>query len=74
MRTQIERVLKRRHDHNLPTLVGSNATLEEIGGAYGSTVKSVLDGGKYKQVLFDQGDFRAELRARMESEMGYDDD
>lgn len=71
IRTQVERVLKHRHDNNLPTIVATNADLERIEESYGATVRSVLS-GKYQRVLFDDGDFREELRGRMKDEMGYE--
>lgn len=71
IRTQVERVLKRRHDNNLPTLVAANAGLEKIGEAYGGTVKSVL-AGKYQHVLLDSGDMRELVGKRMREEMGYE--
>lgn len=71
MRTHVERVLKFRHDNNLPTIVATNADLDGVTQAYGSTVRSVLS-GKYQHVLFDAGDFRDKLHKRMRDEMGYD--
>jgi hypothetical protein len=70
MRTHVERVLKLRHDNNLPTVVATNADLEGVERAYGSTVRSVL-AGKYQHVLFDAGDFRDRLHKRMRDEMGF---
>lgn len=72
IRTQVERILKRRHDNNLPTLVAANADFEMIGEVYGGTVKSVLGGGKYRHAMFEEGDFRAELRDKMNDDMGYE--
>lgn len=71
IRTQVERILKRRHDNNQPTLLASNASAKKVGQAYGATVASVL-AGKYQHVLFDAGDFRDQLRARMREDMGYE--
>jgi DNA replication protein DnaC len=74
MRLEIERILKYRNDNNLPTLVGTNASLEEIGDAYGASICSVLNGGKYKHLLFSPGDYRQKQRKQMEEEMGYAND
>lgn len=71
IRTQVERVLKRRHDNNMPTLVASNASAKKVGQAYGATVASVL-AGKYQHVVFDAGDYRDRLRSRMREDMGYE--
>lgn len=72
MRTQVERVLKRRHDNNRPTILATNAPIEKLGEAYGATVRSVL-AGKYQHVVFDAGDARERLRDRMLEEMDYGD-
>lgn len=70
MRTHVERVLKFRHDNNLPTVVAANAGLDQIGEAYGPTVRSVLV-GKYQRVLFEPGDFRDRIQKRMRKEMRF---
>lgn len=68
-RTQVERILKRRFDDSMPTLIATNASLEELEEMYGATLSSVLV-GKYTQVQMDPGDYREHLAARMRREMG----
>lgn len=72
MRTQVERILKGRNDNNHPTLTASNASLDDIGSEYGSSVKSVLAGNKYQHAVFDSGDFRELMRDKMQKDMGYE--
>lgn len=68
-RTQVERILKRRFEDSRPTLIATNASLDELEKMYGATMSSILQ-GKYQQVAMDPGDYRAQLGARMRREMG----
>lgn len=67
-RTQIERVLKFRHDYGLPTIVVTNANVERIGQVYGASVRSVLR-GKYYRAAFLPGDIRKQVHDRMRIDM-----
>jgi DNA replication protein DnaC len=67
--TQFERILKRRFDDGMPTLLGSNLNYEDLIGMYGSTVESVIK-GKYTMAELNEGDYRAILATRMRKEMG----
>ena len=66
-----ERLLKKRFDDATPTLLASNMSLKEMKAAYGKTVYSMLL-GKYHVTAMKEGDFRGELRKRMNETMGYD--
>lgn len=68
MRTQVERVLKKRFEESMPTLIATNAELHELEGLYGATLSSVLQ-GKYQNVEMEAGDYRRQLGARMRREM-----
>lgn len=70
IRSQIERVLKFRHDYGLPTVVATNANLERIGEIYGGSVRSVLR-GKYYRAAFLPGDIRRNVQDRMRADMGF---
>lgn len=67
-RVQLERILKRRFDERLPTLLATNASPKELRDAYGPSVASIID-GKYRMVILDDGDFRDALKTKMESDM-----
>lgn len=67
-RTQVERILKRRFDDSMPTLIATNASLDELEGIYGATLSSILT-GKYTVVQMDPGDYREQLAARMRQDM-----
>lgn len=69
IRTQVERVLKRRFEDSKPTLIATNASMDELESMYGVTLTSVLV-GKYQRVMFDPGDYREQMAARMRREMG----
>lgn len=70
IRSQIERVLKFRHDYCLPTIIATNANIERIGQVYGGSVRSVLR-GKYYRAAFLPGDIRKNIQERMRVDMGY---
>jgi DNA replication protein DnaC len=69
MRVQVERVLKRRFDDSMPTLLAANMDEAGIEQAYGKTIASVIV-GKYQHVSLEAGDYRAELREQMKERMG----
>lgn len=69
MRVQVERVLKRRFDDSMPTLLAANMDEQGIEEAYGKTIASVIV-GKYQHVSLEPGDYRAELRNKMRERMG----
>lgn len=73
MRTQVERILKRRFDNSLPVLMAANADMEEVNKLYGNSIASII-GGKYKTVMMEPGDFREQLQGQMDKDMGYDID
>ena len=68
----MERILKRRFEDSMPTLIATNASLDELEGIYGATLSSILQ-GKYTIVQMDPGDYREQLAARMRREMGTSD-
>lgn len=67
-RTQVERILKSRFENSMPTLLATNASLEELEKIYGSTLTSILE-GKYMIAAMEPGDFRQQMKARMAREM-----
>lgn len=67
-RTQVERILKTRFEEEKPTLLATNASMEELEGVYGATLTSILD-GKYTVVAMEPGDFRAKMKAKMRKDM-----
>jgi DNA replication protein DnaC len=67
---QFERILKKRFDDNMPTILVSNLSASDMCKTYGSSVESILN-GKYRFVQFETGDYRAKLSKRMGDEMGY---
>jgi DNA replication protein DnaC len=69
MRTELERILKQRYDDAKPTLIATNMDMVELDKLYGATLSSMLV-GKYEQVVMEPGDFRENLRKRMQREMG----
>ena len=71
MRTQVERILKRRFEDSMPTLIGTNASMDELEQIYGATLSSILV-GKYTLVQMDPGDFRERMAAKMRRDMGID--
>jgi DNA replication protein DnaC len=73
MRTQVERILKDRHDEGYPTLLAMNADKDEFEKFYGASVASILE-SKYQSVNLAKGDFRKRLKARMERDMGFTDE
>ncbi len=64
-RMQVERILKQRYDESAPVILATNASLEEIKGVYGDSIASVI-GGKYLEVMLDEGDQRERSRRTME--------
>jgi len=70
MRLSLERVLKERFDNSLPTLVAANANMKTLEALYGSTLTSIFV-GKYRIITMEPGDFREQLRGRMNKDMGY---
>jgi DNA replication protein DnaC len=69
IRTQVERMLKRRFEDSRPTLIATNASMDELESIYGVTLTSILV-GKYAAVQMDPGDYREQMAARMRREMG----
>lgn len=67
---QVERILKQRFDDSMPVIIASNMSADELGEAYGATVRSMLH-GKFHTALMEPGDHRKELRKAMFKEMGY---
>ncbi|KKM27990.1 hypothetical protein LCGC14_1569160 [marine sediment metagenome] len=67
-RMQVERILKQRYDDSAPVILATNATIEEIGQAYGKTISSVIT-GKYLEVMLSDGDQRERSRERMEKKI-----
>jgi DNA replication protein DnaC len=64
-RRELETILRDRDEKKLPTLLGSNAGLDQIGkvpaqGGYGPTVFSLIRGNML-EVMLEPGDKRAEL-------------
>jgi len=70
---QLERVLKKRCDDALPTLIATNMPYDQLVRRYGNTVGSMLI-GHFRVALLEPGDYRGKMQGRMTSEMGYDDD
>jgi DNA replication protein DnaC len=70
MVSQIERILKRRFDDCMPTLLSANIDRKELSEIYGTSVESLLI-GKYRMVQFDSGDYRKVLANRMAGDMGF---
>ncbi len=64
-RMQVERILKQRYDNSAPVILATNASMGDIGEAYGTSITSVIS-GKYLQVTLDDGDQRERARERME--------
>lgn len=64
-RMQVERILKQRYDESAPVILATNATFEEIGEVYGKSITSVI-GGKYLEVMLEEGDQREHSRRTME--------
>ena len=71
MTIQLERILKKRFDDSMPTLLASNMDADGIEKEYGTTISSVVY-GKYEQVYMSPGDYRLELAKDMQDKMGYD--
>lgn len=69
-RLHVERILKMRFDEQLPTLLATNANVEELEGAFGKSLMSIIE-GKYEVVEMKPGDFRKTLGERMRKTMGY---
>ena len=70
IKTQMERILKQRFDDSMPVLLATNMDLDGVASAYGPTMMSIFN-GKYQQVTMMPGDFRGNLHAKMEKDMGY---
>lgn len=69
IRTQVERILKRRYDDSRPTLLATNTSMDELESMYGHTITSILL-GKYRSIQMDPGDFRNEMSKKMREDMG----
>jgi len=69
MRTQVERILKDRYDDGMPTLIATNASARELKKVYGATLASILT-GKYQIVMLEPGDYREQMRKKMERDLG----
>jgi len=67
---QFERILKKRFDDNMPTILISNLSAGDLMQTYGSSIESILN-GKYRLVQFETGDYRDKISKRMDEEMGY---
>jgi len=65
IRTQLERILKNRHDNSLPTLLASNKILDD---EYGATITSLLS-GKYEEIILEPIDHRPRLKKVMRKNM-----
>jgi DNA replication protein DnaC len=61
-RVQVDRILKRRYDNSLPTILASNANVKQLSATYGMSIRSLLTGGKYLSVVFEPGDYRVHLQ------------
>ncbi len=70
MRLQLERILKQRFDNSAPVLIATNMSVKDFEEEYGKTFISVLN-GKYRQVAMMPGDFRSQVRAKMNKRMGW---
>lgn len=68
-RTQVERILKGRFEDSMPTLIATNASLEELEEMYGPTLSSIFQ-GKYTHIMLDPGDYRETMAAKMRADMG----
>lgn len=63
VRVLLEDVLKERYQNRRPTIVASNAEFAQIAlpteqGGYGTSIASMINGGRYQIVTFDPGDNR----------------
>lgn len=70
VKTQLERILKQRFDESMPVLLATNMDYETVEKTYGPTMTSIFN-GKYQQVLMLPGDWRENLRKKMQKDMKY---
>ena len=70
LNTQLESILKTRHDDGDPTLLATNLDINAFGDAYGPSVQSMID-GRYTIVFLETGDFRKALAGKMRKDMGF---
>lgn len=68
---QINRILKYRSERHLPTIVATNANLEQVTNLYGHATESVLTGYLYRTAMFSPGDYRKKLIGTLDEGMGY---
>jgi predicted AAA+ superfamily ATPase len=73
MKTQVERILKQRFDESRPVIMATNASPGALSDIYGPTISSII-AGKYRTVVMEPGDVRAMLGAKMDKDMGWDDE
>lgn len=69
-KTQLERILKERFDDSAPVLLATNMDYSTVEKTYGPTMASIFN-GKYQQVTMLPGDFRENLRKKMDKDMRY---
>lgn len=70
IKTQLERILKKRFDESQPVLLATNMDYPTVEKTYGPTMASIFT-GKYQQVTMLPGDYRENLRKKMAKDMGY---
>lgn len=68
-RLHIERILKRRADDCLPTVLCGNGTREDIVSAYGESIDSIV-GGKFVVANLKPGDFRKTVNEQVLKDIG----
>lgn len=70
IKTQIERLLKRRYDENKAVLMATNATMSQFAMTYGATVASLI-AGKYQVLAMEPGDARRKMGKKMLKDMSF---